>query len=141
ALQKGTVSGSAHIKIAGERYRFVIPPATDEHEAAPPKAASEDEKKLFLRPGGIYTAADIKANGNQTAAQKFAGFKPAHDRDPKPGEKICPITRTKANPACTWIVGGKTYTFCCPPCVSDFLKLAKEEPEKIKEPEAYVQPQ
>jgi hypothetical protein len=141
ALQGRTISGSAHIRIAGQRYRFSIPAAGDEHaDAAPPKVVTKEEKELFLTPGGIYTAEDIKANGNQTASQKFAKFKPAHDRNPKPGEKICPITRTKANPACTWIVGGKTYTFCCPPCVSDFLKLAKEAPERIKEPAAYVQP-
>jgi hypothetical protein len=135
-LKGRSVSGSAHIKIAGERFRFPIPPATDEH--AEPKEVTADEKDLFLTPGGIYTEADIKANGRLTAAQKFAKFKPAHDRKPKPGDQICPITRTKANPACTWIVGGKTYTFCCPPCVSEFIKLAKESPESIKEPSEYV---
>jgi hypothetical protein len=139
ALKGRMISGSAHIKIAGERYRFQIPAAEDDHaDAAPPRAVSKEEKALFLTPGGIYTAEDIKANGTLTASQKFARFKPAHDRNPKPGDKICPITRTLANPACTWIVGGKTYTFCCPPCVSDFLKLAKEEPDKIKEPGEYV---
>ena len=59
--------------------------------------------------------------------------------NPKPGDKICPITDTKANPKCTWIVGGKTYQFCCPPCIDEFVRLAKENPDKVKDPEEYVQ--
>jgi YHS domain-containing protein len=35
-------------------------------------------------------------------------------------------------------VGGKTYEFCCPPCVEEFVKLAKEQPEEVKEPADYV---
>ena len=62
----------------------------------------------------------------------------SHDRKPKAGDKICPITRTKANPNITWVVGGKTYEFCCPPCVDEFVKTAKEHPEEIKEPGSYV---
>ena len=48
------------------------------------------------------------------------------------------VTLTKANPACTWIVGGKVYEFCCPPCVDEFVTLAKAG-GPIDEPEAYVQ--
>jgi YHS domain-containing protein len=48
------------------------------------------------------------------------------------------VTLTKANPKCAWIVGGKTYEFCCPPCVDEFVKTAKEQPAEIKEPEDYV---
>lgn len=101
-------------------------------------APSDDEKTLFLTPGGKYTKEDIIANGNVTGSQKFRGFKPKHDLRPKVGDKICPITLTKANPQCTWIVGGKTYEFCCPPCVEEFVKLAKEQPDEIKEPEFYI---
>ena len=36
-----------------------------------------------------------------------------------------------------WIVGGKPYEFCCPPCVDEFVKMAKETPGDIKEPETY----
>jgi hypothetical protein len=105
----------------------------------PPKVVDAAERQLYLTPGGKYTAEDIKANGNMTASQKYAGFKASHDRNPRPGDKICPITDTKANPKCTWIVGGKTYEFCCPPCIDEFVRLAKENPDKIKEPEDYVQ--
>jgi YHS domain-containing protein len=57
---------------------------------------------------------------------------------PKPGDKICPVTMTKANPKCAWVVGGKTYEFCCPPCVDEFVKLAKENPNDVKAPGAYI---
>jgi len=105
----------------------------------PPRAGVDEKQQLFLTPGGKYTAEDIKANGKMTAAQKYAGFRPSHDPNPKPGDKICPITDTKANPKCTWIVGGKTYQFCCPPCIEEFVRLAKENPDKIKNSEDYVQ--
>jgi hypothetical protein len=104
----------------------------------PQGVSAEAEGKLYLTPGGVYTEADIKANGNMTASQKFKGFRAKHDMRPKPGDKICPVTFTKANPECTWTVGGKKYEFCCPPCVDEFVTWAKEEPDQIKEPEAYV---
>ena len=97
-----------------------------------------EEEQLYLSPGGKYTVADIVANGRVTASQKFANFSPKHDLRPKQGEKICPVTLTKANPQCSWIVGGKTYQFCCPPCVEEFVKLAKDDPAEIKEPDDYV---
>jgi hypothetical protein len=48
------------------------------------------------------------------------------------------VTFTKANPQCSWVVGGKTFEFCCPPCVDEFVKLAKENPNDVKEPGAYI---
>ena len=33
---------------------------------------------------------------------------------------------------------GKTYEFCCPPCVDEFVRMAKETPDQIKAPEMYV---
>src|SRR4028118_2032487 len=72
------------------------------------------ERDVFLTPGGLYTKADIKANGNKTVSQKHPDFMAAHDVAPKRGERICPISKTKANPKLTWIVGGKNYAFCCP---------------------------
>jgi hypothetical protein len=104
----------------------------------PAKVNDEEERKLYLTPGGKYTEADIKANGGVTASQKFRGFVARHDLKPKPGDRICPITLTKANPACAWVVGGKRYEFCCPPCVDEFVNAAKESPEELKEPEDYV---
>ncbi len=38
----------------------------------------------------------------------------------------------------SWIVGGKPYRFCCPPCVEEFVKNAKESPDALMDPESYV---
>lgn len=127
------------IRIAGERFRLGFASASASHdEGMPAKVAAGEERKLYLTPGGKYTEADIKANGGVTASEKFKGVKAQHDLRPKPGEKVCPVTLTKANPKFTWVVGGKAYEFCCPPCVDEFVKTAKESPDDIKEPEAYV---
>lgn len=128
------------ITIAGERFRMAF--TTRSHDSGhgdemPAAIDDAEERELFLTAGGKYTEADIAANGSQTASQKFKGFKAAHDLRPKAGDKICPITLTKANPDCTWVVDGKEYPFCCPPCVTEFVMLAKEDGD-IKEPEDYV---
>jgi YHS domain-containing protein len=99
---------------------------------------AEEEEKLFLTPGGKYTEADIRANGNTTASAKYKRFKANHDVKPRPAEKICPVTRTKANPNCIWLVGGKTYEFCCPPCIDEFVRRAKTQPDLIREPDFFV---
>jgi YHS domain-containing protein len=129
-----------NIRINGERFRLGFPSVLPNHaaDAMPASLADEDAKKLFLMPAGKYTQADIAANGNQTGNQKFRGFVPTHDLKPKVGDKICPITLTKANSKCSWIVDGKTYEFCCPPCVEEFVKLAKEQPAEVKDPADYV---
>ncbi len=128
------------IRIGKERFRlsFKSNPETGEH-GMPAKVADTEERKLYLTPAGKYTEADIKANGNMTASQKFKGLKPEHDLKPKTGEKICPITLTKANPKFSWIIDGKTYEFCCPPCVDEFVTLAKEKPNDLQSPESYRQ--
>jgi hypothetical protein len=127
------------IRIAGERFRLGFQSAPAAHdEGLLDKVSGDEERQLYLTPGGKYTEADIKANGKMTASEKFKGVMASHDLKPKRGDKICPITRTKANPKVTWIVGGKAYQFCCPPCIDEFVKTAKEHPEEIKEPEAYV---
>lgn len=128
------------MRIEGERFRvgFASAVAAGADEAMPDTLPADEAARLFLTPGGRYTAADIEANGRRTGEQKFADFSPRHDLKPKPGERICPITLTKANPECSWIIGGRTYEFCCPPCVEEFLQLAKDHPDRIEEPEAYV---
>lgn len=129
------------IVVDGERFRIGFASTLPKHdEGMPIGIGGADEKELYLKPGGIYTEADIKANGNMTASQKFKTFKARHDLKPKPGDKICPITLTKANPQCTWIVASKTYEFCCPPCVDEFVTQAKdpETAKEIKEPGHYV---
>ena len=100
--------------------------------------ATAKERTLFLTPGGLYTQADIRANGGRTVGQKYPDFLGSHDAKPKPGDRICPVSETKADPKLTWIVGGKTYQFCCPPCVAEFVRKAKTAPDSIKEPEDYV---
>jgi YHS domain-containing protein len=113
----------------------VMPTSLSSGEGMAPTPA---EKELFLQPGGIYTEADIKANGNTVAAAKFRGMMPRHKMSPAKGTRVCPITNTTADRRFAWIIGGKTYYFCCPPCVEEFVKQAKEKPETIKSPEAYV---
>lgn len=131
-------------RVDGQRFRVNFtsrPPAAaeaDDPAANLTKAAGAEERDLYLTPGGKYSADDVKANGNTVASAKFAAFKAQHDLKPKPGDKICPVTLTKANPKCTWIIDGQTYEFCCPPCVDEFVKLAKEKPEAIKPAAGYV---
>jgi YHS domain-containing protein len=105
----------------------------------PAKTADDEEKTLYLSPGGAYTEADIKANGNVTASEKFKGLKAQHNLKPKSGDKICPITLTKANPKFTWVVDGQSYEFCCPPCVDEFVAQAKDPQTAplIKKPDDY----
>lgn len=128
------------IRIGGDRFRigFSSKPESHGEDIMPDKVADEEEVELYLKPGGVYTDADIEANGRKTASQKFKGFMSKHDMKPKPGDKICPVTMTKANPQCTWIVGGKEYEFCCPPCVDEFVKLAKQNPTEVQDPDAYI---
>ena len=128
------------IRVANDRFRIAfksVPDAGADDHGMPAKVADDAERKLYLTPGGKYTEADVKANGNVTASQKFKGFKAEHDLKPKAGDKICPVTLTKANPKCFWVIGGKTYEFCCPPCVDEFVGLAKEKPDEIKDPGEY----
>jgi hypothetical protein len=127
------------IRINGERFRFAFASATGSHEEAMPSATEDAEaRQLYLIPGGMYTQADIEANGSTTAAEKYKGIVSNHDMKPMPGDKLCPVTATKANPQFTWVIGGKTYAFCCPPCIDEFVQLAKEQPDQIKDPREYV---
>jgi YHS domain-containing protein len=103
----------------------------------PAKVADDKERNLYLTPGGKYTQADIEANGNQVASAKFAGIKAQHDAKPQSGDALCPVSMTKANSKFSWVIDGKTYEFCCPPCVDEFVAMAKENPEKLLPPEAY----
>ncbi len=132
-----------NVTIEGGRFRIgfqSVPPQTAHAEAGMPAARAIDEAdKLFLTPGGKYTEADIAANGKTVPAVKFRGIRAAHDTDPKPGEPICPVTDTKASPKFTWVIDGKTYEFCCPPCIEEFVATAKEKPGEVKDPEFYRQ--
>jgi hypothetical protein len=100
---------------------------------------AEEERRLYLTAMGKYTEADIKANGAETASRKFKEFQAAHDPKPRPGDRICPVTRTKASPACSWSIDSQGYTFCCPPCVEEFVRTARERPEEVRGAGDYVQ--
>jgi YHS domain-containing protein len=58
--------------------------------------------------------------------------------NPEKGARLCPISGTEANPKFAWVIGGKRYAFCCPPCVEEFLRQAKTKPQSIQAPEKYV---
>ena len=128
-----------NLNIQGERFRIGFTTAVAEHaDEMPSGLVGEEERRLYLTPGGKYTAADIEANGNVTASQKYKGMKSDHNAKPQPGDRICPISMTKANPEFAWIIDGKSYLFCCPPCIDEFLTMAKESPDDLRDPETYV---
>lgn len=126
------------VRIGSERFRIAFKSAASTAHDMPAGVDAEEEKALYLTPGGKYTQDDIKANGGVVASVKFKGLKAEHDLHPKPGDKICPITLTKANPKFSWVINGKTYEFCCPPCVDEYVLLAKEKPEDLKDPEEFI---
>ncbi len=126
-----------NLRVGKDRFRFAFKSVSETTGHAAMPAATPDERRLYLTPGGKYTEADIVANGNTIPTVKFKGIKVEHDAAPKAGERICPISETKANPKLTWVVGGESYTFCCPPCIDEFVTRAKEQPEKIEPAEAY----
>jgi YHS domain-containing protein len=128
-----------NIRVNGERFRIGFTTVTANHqEEMPAGLPAAEEQALYLTPAGKYTEADIKANGSVTASQKFKGVLSSHDMKPKPGDRICPVTLTKANPKFTWIIDGKPYEFCCPPCVDEFVKTAKQQPDEVKLPDTYI---
>jgi hypothetical protein len=130
-----------NIRIDGERFRLGFVSGQESHAESsdmPAKVADGPERELYLTAGGRYTDADIEANGNMTASQKFKGLKSEHDMKPKVGDRLCPISGTKANPKFTWIIDGQPYEFCCPPCVDEFLTSAKASTEPLPAPESFI---
>jgi hypothetical protein len=131
-----------NITVNGERFRIAFSNAAavpgGHGGEMPEKRGTAEERTLFLTPGGLYTAADIAATGNTVPTEKYKGIRAQHDDNPKAGEKICPISKTKANPKFTWVIGGKTYEFCCVPCIEELVALAKEKPGEVKDPKEYV---
>lgn len=116
-------------------YRLGQSAAVDPMPEAAPHA---EQRTLYLTAGGMYTPSDIAANGGETAADHYRGQMPRHDPHPLKGDQVCPITDTKANPRFTWVVSGKTYTFCCPACIDEFMSRARKQPSSILPPEQYV---
>lgn len=126
-------------RIGNGRYRLSFLTQAGSHDGVmPEKVTDTAEEELYLKPGGAYTEADILANGSQTASQRYRGFKSEHNLNPQTGDRICPITRTLANPKCSWTIAGQEYQFCCPPCIDEFVKRAKTSPQEIMPPDSYV---
>lgn len=113
--------------------------AMESTELMPLPASQAEQDELYFTPAGLYSSADIAANANMTATVRFRDFLAQHDADPQPGDPICPVTRTKANPECRWVIGGREYQFCCPPCIDEFVRAAKTDPSQILLPEEYVE--
>ena len=97
----------------------------------PKTGTATEEEEICLKPSGEYTLEDIKANGNVTPSQKFKGMVFSHEKA-KDGDVLCPVTNVKIDNRCKWVVGGKTYYFCCPPCISAFIKEKKNDDGKNK---------
>ncbi len=91
---------SSATKKTGQNHAH--PADAEAADVMPDPVGDDEERNLYLTPAGLYTEADIQANGNVTASQKFKGFKAKHELKPKSGDKICPVTMTKANPKCAW---------------------------------------
>jgi YHS domain-containing protein len=142
-LRGQSVSVLVNVPLEGKLYRVRLDGGAHGADPGMPNNLADNdvkvERTLFLSPGGRYTQADIAANGNTIPSVKYAGFISSHNMHPQKGQRICPITNTLANPNLTWAVGGKTYTFCCPPCLREFVKQAKTKPDSIRAPEDYIQ--
>ena len=135
----GTISG----EVNGKPYAGDFKEAAHEHDKGQAKPQSRGdaesrEAKVFLTPGGIYTQADIEKNGGVVPSVKFKDIYWSHDDNLMPGDRVCPVTDNKADPQCYWWVNGQKYEFCCPPCLEKFVRWAKDAPEKVKTPDAYV---
>jgi hypothetical protein len=124
--------------VAHRIWRASSQPAGDWMESRS-QLTTAAERELYLTPGGVYTQADIDANGRTTPSVRYANFQARHDLNPQPGDPLCPITRTKASPDCTWTIAGCNYQFCCPPCIDEMVRLAKQQPQRVQPPELFVQ--
>ena len=125
------------LRVEGERFRFEIDAAGapfDEDSAAKAIAA---EAALYSTPAGKYGADDIRVNGGRVPTEKYRGERPAHEDQPAAGDRVCPVSLARADPRFVWVVGGREYLFCCPPCIDEFVATAKERPDEVKEPEFY----
>ncbi len=125
-------------KVSGERYRFEFVWDSPVGEEAFRTLYRDEQRRIFLSPGGKYLDSDIRDNGGLSADAKFAAAAPTHDHAPKPGNRVCPVSGFKAEATITWVVGGEKYVFCCQPCIDEFVLLAKEKPHEVQPAARYV---
>lgn len=112
-------------------------PAGEPAAAGP--AIADPATREATTSGGLYTAADIVANGAQSPFERYA----RQSVDPSlqhaqvaVGDYRCPITGAKG--VLLWVVNGESYYFCCPPCIIEFVQWAKHEPAKVLPPVEYL---
>lgn len=122
----------------GEQFSFEFAWQGEGSEAEQNARYEQEQRQIYLTARGRYTEDDIAAAGRQTAAAKYPRSHLTHELRPRAGDRLCPTSRVKANANFAWRVGGKTYVFCCPPCIDDFVRAAKERPAEVLDPEAYV---
>jgi len=105
-----------------------------------PRSGIDLVAQEVLTPGGMYTVADIEANGNVSPFEKYARTMLGDDATthaaPKVGDVRCPITGSRGT--MTWQINGRLYYFCCPPCIIEFVRKAKTDPDSIGVPEDYL---
>ena len=121
-----------------EAAKQSLPAGTIRDSSHTDMTASSGGDAQLRTPGGKYTAEDIKANGELPPMEKYKGIGMAAGPKAKAGDRVCPDSGSKSNPNVTWVVGGKTYEFCCPSCIGEFVKTAKEKPDAIMDPSEYV---
>jgi len=125
----------ARLEIDGEEvsFQFELP---DRHDGK--RRAAELVRSVVLTPKGQYTWADTEAEKQGVPTEKYRELKVIHDMRPKPGDRLCPVTRAKAAPRIQWQVDGRTYLFCCPPCIVDFIEAARASIKPMIAPEQLV---
>jgi YHS domain-containing protein len=126
------------LEIEGRKFAFVIevPGAADPTRRS--RVATDMERELVLKPGAGYTQADVEAAGGIIPSAKYKDVSPGHSMRAMRGDRLCPVSRIKADSRISWNVMGRTYQFCCSPCIVDFVSLAKKRPEEIVAPENLV---
>lgn len=125
------------LPVEGERFRFEIELSHSPPEEAAVARAEADETALYAAAKGKYLTDDVRANGTVPASRKYRGERPTHDDRPAPGERVCPVSRARVDARFVWVIGGKEYHFCCPPCIDEFVATAKERPDDVREPDDY----
>ena len=129
---KGSAELDSHQHVEGQHGGTIVSLGADSYHA---EAILETK---YLTPGGKYTAEDIAANGKTIPSVKFKGIRSNHDDKPAKGDRICPISKTKANDQFLWVIDGKSYAFCCPPCIDEYVRAAKEQPDSLLAPETFI---
>lgn len=121
---------SLKLNVGQQRY-------TVQWDLMPTAKPTGEEADICLKPGGIYTLEDIKANGNIVPSSKYKGFIANHIH-PSKGEWICPITGSRGDERCWWIINNEKYYFCCPPCCVNAIQMAKNNTGQLKPAKEYI---